>query len=145
MTTLGKTSPKELGKFFYLALGSWLLLPYNEKVNENGEQRLCVFFFFKYVRAPLSCRGPHSQALLAGRREGSAELDCCIVDNIKWHLNKFGKLETPSSCDQSWGNVLSIAEPSARCPGLIHMLWGECLLGKAASGGRFIINYGLHQ
>lgn len=103
------------------------------------------FFFFKYVRAPLSCRGPHSQALLAGRREGSAELDCCIVDNIKWHLNKFGKLETPSSCDLELGKCFVNSRTECKMSWINPYALGECLLGKAASGGRFIIGiHGLH-
>ena len=49
-----------------------------------GEQRLLFFVFFLFLINIHLYRGPCSQAFLAGRREGSAELDRCIVDNIKW-------------------------------------------------------------
>lgn len=47
---LGKTSPKKVGEVsLLLDLSSWLLLPYNKKVNENGGTEtpvFCVFFVF---------------------------------------------------------------------------------------------------
>ena len=47
---LGKTSPKKVGEVsLLLDLSSWLLLPYNEKVNENGGTETPVFFFCLFV------------------------------------------------------------------------------------------------